>query len=157
MIAISILRLSALETFLVSTDPSLDGTVASVCTQIELSYAIVATTLPCLKPFMAALNTNYGGTTTINTPSGTAASGSGNAYSLGSISNPSKLRVEKKERPAKLATPEKPWDNSHYNVEVHIGDRGSLGSEDSTKRIISKKTLWAVDFQNKGDENGCAV
>ncbi|CAK7200080.1 hypothetical protein SEUCBS139899_002769 [Sporothrix eucalyptigena] len=55
------IRLYYLHQSLYSDDESLHGILASVCTQIELSYAVIATTMPCLKPFMSALNTGYGG------------------------------------------------------------------------------------------------
>lgn len=54
-------RLYYLHQSLYSDDASLHGILAAVCTQIELSYAVIATTMPCLKPFMSALNTQYGG------------------------------------------------------------------------------------------------
>lgn len=54
-------RLYYLHKSLYSDDESLHGILAYVCTQIELSYAVIATTMPCLKPFMSALNTGYGG------------------------------------------------------------------------------------------------
>lgn len=54
-------RLYYIRKSLYSEDQSLHGILASVCTQVELSYAVIATTMPCLKPFMSALNTQYGG------------------------------------------------------------------------------------------------
>lgn len=54
-------RLYYLHQSLYSDDESLHGILASVCTQTELAYAVIATTMPCLKPFMSALNTGYGG------------------------------------------------------------------------------------------------
>ncbi|KAK2753784.1 hypothetical protein FQN55_000147 [Onygenales sp. PD_40] len=37
-----------------SADPTLIGSYVTICAQIELSYGIMANTIPCLKPFMAA-------------------------------------------------------------------------------------------------------
>ncbi|OJD18038.1 hypothetical protein AJ78_01930 [Emergomyces pasteurianus Ep9510] len=37
-----------------SSDPTLVGSYVTVCQQLELSYGIIANTIPCLKPFMAA-------------------------------------------------------------------------------------------------------
>ncbi|ERT01164.1 hypothetical protein HMPREF1624_02406 [Sporothrix schenckii ATCC 58251] len=54
-------RLYYLRQSLYSNDESLHGILAYVCTQTELAYAVIATTMPCLKPFMSALNTGYGG------------------------------------------------------------------------------------------------
>ena len=55
------IRLYYVRRALYSDDQSLHGILASVCTQVELAYAVIATTMPCLKPFMSALNTQYGG------------------------------------------------------------------------------------------------
>ncbi|CAK7240420.1 MAG: hypothetical protein STHCBS139747_001859 [Sporothrix thermara] len=61
VICAAAVRLYYIHKSLYSDDESLQGILASVCTQVELSYAVVATTMPCLKPFMSALNTGYGG------------------------------------------------------------------------------------------------
>ncbi len=61
VIAAAAVRLYYIHQALYADDASLHGVLAAVCTQIELCYAVVATTMPCLKPFMSALNTNYGG------------------------------------------------------------------------------------------------
>ncbi|PGH09554.1 hypothetical protein GX51_00660 [Blastomyces parvus] len=37
-----------------SSDYTLVGSYATICLQVELSYGIMANTIPCLKPFMAA-------------------------------------------------------------------------------------------------------
>ena len=44
-----------------SSDLALDITYEVICKQIEICYAIIAATLPCLRPFMMATATNYGG------------------------------------------------------------------------------------------------
>jgi len=153
VIAISILRLSYIGVQLTSSDPSIKGIIAAVCTQVEICYAIVATTTPCLKPFMAALNTNYGGTTTINTPSGTKVGYSGNDISLGSMSPPTRARPEKDvdlEVSADVPPPQTRWDGAEYNVEVNSGDQDSVESNDSGKMIIAKNTSWTVGFEQRG-------
>jgi hypothetical protein len=43
-----------------SSNFTLDMTFQVVCKQVEIAYAIVAATLPCLRPFMVATATNYG-------------------------------------------------------------------------------------------------
>ncbi len=161
VMAISMVRLSYLNRLAPSADPSFDGVAAAVCTQMELTYAIVATTLPCLKPFMAALNTRYGGTTAVNMPSsGTKASNTtttinSSAYALGGLSPTSKHRLDSKngnkteaelaDGDVSVAAAPAP---AHYNVEVHVGDHASLGSDDSNRLIIAKHTSWAVDFHD---------
>jgi hypothetical protein len=118
--------------------------LASVCTQIQISYAIVAATIPCLKPFMNALSTNYGA------PAQTKASPSGsksqyqNEYSLSSLSKGSRLgRLER----LKVSAPTTPWDRANHQVSVVPGDQHSMESHESKKMIISKKNEWHVDYE----------
>lgn len=59
-----------------SSNPTLDGVLTAISTQIQICYAIIATTTPCLRPFMSALNTHYGGPKEPKTPSGTKLSAS---------------------------------------------------------------------------------
>jgi hypothetical protein len=53
-------RLHYLSGALDSSNFTLDITYAAVCKQVEIAYAIIAATLPCLRPFMVATATNYG-------------------------------------------------------------------------------------------------
>jgi len=151
LIAISILRLRVLETELTSPDPSLFGVSAAVWTQIHISFAIVATTTPCFKVFMGALNTHYGGPTSLKTPAGTKASANSvNEHSMATLSA-SKLRAEK------TADPQTRWDGAEYNVEVDAaGNAASVDSDESNKMIISKDTTWTVDFEEQGGPAGLA-
>ncbi|KAI1919833.1 hypothetical protein LOZ12_002204 [Ophidiomyces ophidiicola] len=48
------LRLYYLHQQLLSVDPTYDCTYATLCTQIQLVYILLASTVPCLKPFLAA-------------------------------------------------------------------------------------------------------
>ncbi|KMP00311.1 hypothetical protein CIHG_02283 [Coccidioides immitis H538.4] len=50
----AILRLHYLRQQFYSTDPTYDGTYTTICAQIQLGYLLVANTIPCLKPFIAA-------------------------------------------------------------------------------------------------------
>ena len=56
----AVLRLHYLSEALNSSDFTLHITYEAVCKQVEISYAIIAATLPCLRPFMVATATNYG-------------------------------------------------------------------------------------------------
>jgi hypothetical protein len=53
-------RLHYLSEALNSSDFTLDITYEAVCKQIEIASAIIAATLPCLRPFIVATATNYG-------------------------------------------------------------------------------------------------
>ncbi len=117
----------------------------------------VATTAPCLKPFMSALNTHYGGPRVLKTPGGTKASNSGNEYSLNTMNNMSRHRAAEKAASASVTASSTKWDEPGYNVEVNIGDDGSLQSEGSKRMIISKNTTWAVDYEEQGRAAGRAL
>jgi hypothetical protein len=53
-------RLHYLSVALNSSNFTLDITYEAVCKQVEITYAIIAATLPCLRPFIVATATNYG-------------------------------------------------------------------------------------------------
>ncbi len=42
-----------------SLNSTLDGVFAAICTQIEMSFIIIAAIIPCLRPFMRTISTNY--------------------------------------------------------------------------------------------------
>jgi hypothetical protein len=44
-----------------SSDPTFDGVIFAICTQVELSYSIMGATIPSLKPFLMQLDTAWGG------------------------------------------------------------------------------------------------
>ncbi|KAH8770203.1 hypothetical protein F5882DRAFT_411675 [Hyaloscypha sp. PMI_1271] len=145
VIAPAILRLVYLNQEFTSPDPTLHGVLASVCTQIQISYAVVAVTIPCLRPFMAALSTNYGAPAQARTsPSGSKKSQPGKEYKLSSLSKSSRsVRVDK----SKVSTPVKPWDRGNTHTSVGSGDQHSMESHESKQMIISKNTEWQVDFE----------
>ena len=144
----AILRLHWLGIQYSSADPSLDGVVACVFTQIQLSYAIFATTTPILRPFMGALNTHYGGPNeTRTTPTGTRRSDKSSGQPLSSlVSSRNKSQQRNLDR---TIQPQIRWDNTEYNVQVSSAENEnrSLHSSDSRRMFISKNTEWAVDFE----------
>jgi len=163
VIAPSILHLHYLGIEFSSADPSLDGVLATVCAQIEICYAIIATTTPCLRPFMGALSTHYGGTKEVTTsPGGTKATARSNqdSYSLGSLSTTTRMAKTAEEKKNKTAVsknralspppaPQVRWDNTEYNVNVMSEDQRSLQSGESRQMIISKNTEWIVDYEEQ--------
>jgi hypothetical protein len=150
MIAAAALRLHYQGIKIASPDPSLDGVMATVCADIELCWAIIATTIPCLRPFMFALSTNYGGPSATKTSPGTAATRPGYNISLGSVSTNSKFGDSAKDKDG--SAPPTRWDGAAYVVDVATGDQHSMTSSDSRRMIISKNTEWAVDYENRGKE-----
>ncbi|KAK2748148.1 hypothetical protein FQN57_001273 [Myotisia sp. PD_48] len=60
LVAFALIRLQSLKGALASSNPSFDYINTAIWTQVGLHYSIVACTSFCLKPFMAAVSTNYG-------------------------------------------------------------------------------------------------
>lgn len=50
----AIVHLYFLERQFNSQDPTLQGSFVTVCAQIQLGYSVISNSIPCLKPFMAA-------------------------------------------------------------------------------------------------------
>ncbi|KAH7383048.1 hypothetical protein BKA64DRAFT_749130 [Cadophora sp. MPI-SDFR-AT-0126] len=149
MIAPIVLRLNSILSTLNSADPTLDGTMSIVYTQIELCYSIIAATTPCLRPFMKALSTHYGAPASIkSTPTNT------HAYTLNSFSQRNKTSGAKFASQGRtnrgsndVDMPTVRWDNSAHHASVMSGDQRSIQSHDSRQLIISKNTQWTVDFE----------
>ena len=135
IIAAAALRLYYQGIELASASPSIEGVLATVCAEIELCYGVVATIIPCLRPFMFALSTNYGGPTHMTTSAGNTMQ-PGYNISLGSLSTSS--RLDKAERKGHSVPPTR-WDGAGYNVKVETGDQHSFTSNDSRREIIMKK------------------
>ncbi|KNG81982.1 hypothetical protein ANOM_010574 [Aspergillus nomiae NRRL 13137] len=60
LVIFSILHLCALNQTIASQDPTLAAVEPIIWAQVELHYALVACSVFCLRPFMAAVSTNYG-------------------------------------------------------------------------------------------------
>ena len=131
-------------------DPTLNGVLAAIITQVEISYAIITTITPSLRPFMSARNTSYGGPAQTKTsPTGTKMSNTARSgeVELGSV-------MKSRERPEagndQARNPRTRWDQVNYRAAVVSGDQRSTQSDDSKQMIISKNTEWAVEY---GDLN----
>lgn len=91
MIALAALQVHFLAQKLSSTNETLDGVPTIICRQTEIFYAIMASTIPCLRPFLASFFTGFGamGGETVIAGSQVGNSGSNSreksAYALGSL------------------------------------------------------------------------
>lgn len=90
-IAFIILRLFYLKIELASSDPTFNAVLTSIWTQVHEDYIIIATTIPCLKPFMVACNTGWGHAAP-HTGDGSKLPHSG-SYGLVSLTNGGKLNA----------------------------------------------------------------
>lgn len=60
IIAFALLRLYHLREEIQSDDPPLAGALVYVWQQVEMHYSLIATTLPCVTPFLSSVNTHFG-------------------------------------------------------------------------------------------------
>ncbi|KAB8247291.1 hypothetical protein BDV35DRAFT_392070 [Aspergillus flavus] len=70
LVIFSILHIDALNQNVSSADPTLAVVEPILWSQVELNYALVACSVFCLRPFMAAVSTNYGTAGDTNLESG---------------------------------------------------------------------------------------
>jgi len=148
VIAFAVLRLRYIGIRINSPNPTLEGTIALIWTQVELDYSVMACTIPCLKPFMIAVSTNYGSIaptkSTINGSNGLSGDRSKGSFALTSVSRSktkspmstdlgeSRLRMDKVFNSTSVT----------YNGQP---DQHSVGSSDSTRMIIKKETEWSIE------------
>jgi len=140
-------RLHFLRSFLSSSNPTLDGTLVVVNTQIEMNYAIIAATIPCLRPFMTALSTNYGAPA----PKTPASNYGSNEYSLNSLSGrskPASRKVASKKRKSFIQLDSRE-EASEKDIELGgkvVGGSGSGGGKGNGKRGNGEGTdRWRWD------------
>lgn len=134
--------------------------------EVELDYSIIASTIPCLKPFMQACNTGWGHVPP-QTGDGTAVLKSGGSYGLRSLEksgtkhavtsfNNAKEQDERNLRGENCNTVIQSGGRGHQQTDHH-GDETSqsIASNDSTQMIIRREVGWTVTYDNETpEENG---
>ena len=169
LIAFVLLRLHYLGRGIHSPNPTLDLVSAVVWTQIELHYSIVSNTIPCLRPFMMAVSTDYGATEP-RTALGTKDYGYGSGgrkdsgYALNSMGSRNGPRMNSENNPsmfhkARLGASRFGSSNNVFRSDrsqnkstvthqvSHLGhhDSNSIESNDSRKMIIKKEVDFKVE------------
>ena len=133
-----------------SSDPTFEGVSASICTQIDMSYAIIATTLPCLRPFMTATSTQAPIRDKKSRGSKYATGSSKPSIILSSLATRLKASNNEEESKVDLTTSSKGirgWANGDHNASVTTqGDQHSVGSNESRQMIIRKDVEWVVTY-----------
>lgn len=145
-----------------STDPLLLQDKFIVWTQAELSYSIIAATIPSLRPFMKTLSTYYG--TTTGRSYGT---GYGTGYGAG-YSNVSDGNLQSESFQLSSLRPKGKGDEYKYRVWSNkngasagdlvtsqdagpiLADAVSVGSSGSQRMIIKKSFAWEVTTDSGG-------
>lgn len=164
-----LLRLHYLGKGVHSSNPTLDLVRVVVWTQIELHYSTVSVTVPCLRPFMMAVSTDYGATeprTALGSKAyGSSGSRKGSSYALNSMESGNGQRRNSSNNPSmfhrarmgasRISTGNKIFRSDRSNNETivtHEGahDSNSIETNDSRKMIIKKE----VDFKVEREEAG---
>ncbi|KAL4909142.1 hypothetical protein BDW74DRAFT_146062 [Aspergillus multicolor] len=157
-----------------STNPTLDAIPSLLWGQAELHYALVACGVFCLRPFMAAVSTNYGTAGDSTLESSRDASGqksSGSKSGMGTGSGDRTQVVIGNEAVAFGATREmadvnrsmnvghgvvRSTDPSHDVIELLDWEHARPGSDGSAKMMIRKDVQYSVDVEYDGGAPGRA-
>jgi hypothetical protein len=137
-------RLATFSTDGLTTNPTLLQDEFIVWTQTELSYSIIAATIPSLRPFIKTLATNYGANPT---------NGYGSAYGNGTDMHSGDYQMSS-------LRPKRKGDEYKYRIwsarngggtggepsagAANRADAVSVGSSDSQRMIIKKDFVWEV-------------
>lgn len=181
MIAPLAVRLGYIVSNLDAQDPTLRQDKVVVNTQTELVVALVAATVPCLRPFMGAVDTSFGAAA-----AGTSLAGSGYAKrstrsgNARQYSNESKqvlssngFRIGRKKKGVdELASHDdialepisRSWTgkagledqteerHTSTTTKQSADDHQSVGSQDSQQMIIRRDVEWNVRYESRQDE-----
>ena len=174
LIAFVLVRLHFLGRGIHSLNPTMGLVGAVVWAQINLHYSIVSGTIPCLRPFMMAVSTDYGATeprTALGSKAYGSSGGSGNrkgsSYALNSIgSGGGKIRMNSETNPSmfhkarmgasrisssnNVFRSERSHNKSIVTHEAH--DSNSIESNDSRRMIIKKEVEINVQRGEAGVE-----
>lgn len=168
------MRLSAIKASLTSDDPSLDLVDTAIWTQVGLHFAIISCTSFCLKPFMAAVTTNYGvgeGTTSGDygysrdgyakqsgsaSNGGAGRSGGNNSFALRSLPRRANHKLkglvgsdDEEEGVFHGTSNNHTWVTNERRL-----DASSIGSNDSTKLIIKKDVEYKIQYGPRAGPEG---
>lgn len=160
VIAPIVARLHFLSIVYHSADPTLEATYSTLCKEIQVTCAIVATNIPCFRSFLIATATHYGA------PAGGAKSPYGYSAEAGESVNLANLSPNKQskgssqqnrteESGASRRLDFSPQDRNQSVAAVlsSTGERrgaGSSGSGDSRELIIRKDVNYDVQYYDDG-------
>ena len=164
MAAVTILRLHSLDVETPSNDLTLSLVYFVIWTLVEVDISFCSSNIACLKPFMAAFNTSYGGVEEINALSNIDRSDY-NRSGLSTIlslkfgtrsKNRDGSQSQSKSRSRSVgsphAEPQLRWDTMRsgdilgHEAEVSHEDMDSVGSHGSRQMIIQKDVTYNVEY-----------
>ncbi|CAF9920580.1 MAG: hypothetical protein HETSPECPRED_004291 [Heterodermia speciosa] len=150
IIAAIVLRLHYLDPDSLYRNPTLAGVFFAIWTIVEVDFSIISGNIACLKPFMAAFNTSYGGVEEINALSRLDRTGHSGLSSVGSMKFGKGSKVRKApgppKEPQKISEPQPRTDALGHEAEVTHEDAESVGSHGSRQMIIQKEITWNVEY-----------
>ena len=150
IIAAIVLRLHYLDTDTLYRNPTLSGVFFIIWTIVEVDFSIISGNIACLKPFMAAFNTSYGGVEEINALSRLDRTGQSGLSSVGSMRFGKGSKVRKAaaapKEPPKISEPQPRTEALGNDAEVTHEDAESVGSHGSRQMIIQKEITWNVEY-----------
>ena len=123
-----------------------------IWTLVEVDFSIISGNISCLRPFMAAFNTSYGGVEEINALS-RRERGDKSGLSTGSSMKMSKFGRSRKDKDTETAkesrrvsVPQNRTDTLGHEAEITHEDAESVGSHGSRQMIIQKEITWNVEY-----------
>lgn len=140
-----------------SDDPTLQATYSTLCKEVEVTLAIVATSVQCFRPFLLATATNYGA------PAGEGISIYGQSANTDPPVELADLSTSKKSRTAAQLHSAQPsqtrsedftprgisWFSAHVtSASGQHCAATSIESDDSTELIIRKDVDYNVHYHN---------
>ncbi|KAL5343675.1 hypothetical protein BJX70DRAFT_393734 [Aspergillus crustosus] len=168
MIIFAVFHIYYLQKDIGSRDPTLDAVPSLIWAQVELNYALVACSVFCLRPFMAAVSTNYGtaGDSTLESSSrevskhksaGSKSGGSGNRGTLligdetmafGVLQRPD-LEGGVNGNGVQARTLERKVRSPAGEQDIELVEQGrvaSVESHESRKMIIRKDVQYTIEY-----------
>jgi hypothetical protein len=136
------MRLESLRTSLASEEPLLDAAMTEYYTQAEMTFSLIAATIPCLRIFMEAAKTGLLGVSMwgANTTTGGSYTRSYAGKEAGTISR-LKSSVSKGHEEVD-AIQLRDWNQSSNSASVHAtSDKISVASDSSETAIIVRQTV----------------
>jgi hypothetical protein len=148
-----------------SDDPTLHAAYSTICKETEVAFAIVAASVPCLRPFLTATATNYGAPAEgAKSSYGHYANTAGSSkvhsdHGAGSFSLKKLNLGKKREAPQSSSNidriQEEHFDSQHRSQVTATGnniqarDTASVESDDSKGMIIRKDVHYNVQYYDR--------
>lgn len=166
VIALSATRLHFLGQEVHSDDPTLDGYLAGVWTQVQVSYSLIATAAACLGPFIRPFGRAYMADTTVDSRKRSYAPGTynlskftankSNSGNSGGTGGHQIYPGQPKQEPARYAPPPRRAPDDIASGALHVSSQ-SLDSHDSRRMIITKGVEWTVEYDGQDHDRARTV